>query len=150
MNFILQDEAESLALTYWTHRRGLIVDEIVDPLANNIDDTVRIMGSAKYGKKNAYPYKYAVDSNVFVKRKAQQGVLEKVTIHKVLVGNNIYTDYQENVMYEDKLKSLYHERELIPEAQAKELALAYWTKRRGIIVDEIVQEIAPQNNTKFG
>jgi len=87
---------------------------------------------------------FPVGTTVFSKRKAELGSLEKIVIFDVLQKNNSYTSNQDNVMYEDKLKSLFSEKELVSESDAKNLALAYWTKRRSIIVDEIVQEIAPQ------
>lgn len=148
-DLITESEARELALQFWTTRRDLIVNTLVSANTYGGNGVVKVSGSAKYSKKVAYPYKYALNSAVYVKRKAEAGTLERVIISKVLIGNNIYTQYQQNVMYEDNLKSLYAEHELITETEARSLALSYWTKRRNLIMDEIVQEVAPQNNTNF-
>lgn len=87
---------------------------------------------------------FPVGATVFSKKKAELGTLDKVVIFEVIQKNNAFTNYQESILYRDKLQSLYTEKELVSEADAKALALAYWTKRRSLIVDEIVQEIAPQ------
>jgi hypothetical protein len=96
------------------------------------------------GKIQSVTPLFPVGTTVFSKRKAELGSLEKIVIFDVLQKNNSYTSNQDNILYIDKLKSLFSEKELVSESDAKNLALAYWTKRRSIIVDEIVQEIAPQ------
>lgn len=65
---------------------------------------------------------YPNGTTLFVRRDANLGKLTRVTIWRTLPASP-------NV-YEDKFKSLWNANELIPEKQARQLALTYWTKRR--------------------
>lgn len=92
--------------------------------------TVYTKGCAITKKITYINYKYGENSIVYLKYKAEKGIIERIAIKRVLLNSGPKTYNQIIPIYQDTLNSLYNEDELILEADAKALALAYWTKRQ--------------------
>jgi hypothetical protein len=77
-------------------------------------------GFARCREQRLIYYRFSRESVAYLRYKAEQGKLEAVVIDKVYLSDNTYTKYQSNVMYRDKLNSLFHEKELctLEEAEA--------------------------------
>lgn len=92
--------------------------------------TVYTKGCAVTKKITYIQYKYGENSIVYVKYKAEKGIIERIAIKRVLLNSGPKTFNKIIPIYEDTLNSLYNEDDLILEEDAKALALAYWTKRQ--------------------
>jgi hypothetical protein len=86
-------------------------------------------GCATTSKLVCIGYNWVENTMLFVKQKALVGIMEKVVIKEVLIHANRRTHYKKVVIYKDTLNSLWNEYDLIPESEARELALAYWLDR---------------------
>jgi len=77
--------------------------------------------------------KYQKGQILFSKKSAQMGELEKIVVYRAL-PNNLE-------VYEDNLKGLWTNDDLVDESTAKSLALIYWKKRKDQIKEEINKRI---------
>jgi len=90
------------------------------------DGLITTHGYATTKKKNYIKYKWGENSILFVKNKALKGCLEKVCIKRAIINSGAQNYNQVVSLYQDTLNSLWNENDLIEEAEAKSLALAYW------------------------
>ena len=97
--------------------------------------TAYTKGCAHTKKITYIQYKYGENSIVYLKYKAEKGIIERIAIKRVLLNSGPKTYNKIVPIYQDTLNSLYNENELILEADARALALAYWTKRQNSIND---------------
>jgi hypothetical protein len=118
---------------------------------------IKILGSAKQWKKLYYYHKYdsfavAHYKNkdvAYVKSKSIMGILEKVVIEKVYIKNTTKTFYKNVNFYEDKLKSLYREDELITLQEAQEIINVGILKFEPIIEKEKPNSVTKNISSKF-
>ena len=68
-----------------------------------------------------------------VKFQTEKGIIERIAIKRVLLNSGPKTFNKIIPIYQDTLNSLYNENELILEADARALALQYWTNRQNSI-----------------
>lgn len=78
------------------------------------------------------PYKWSVNSILYIKHKANKGILERVAIKRVIL-NSAYN--QIVPIYQDTLNSLWNEDDLLIEGQARDLAIAYLELRESQIAE---------------
>ena len=79
-------------------------------------------------------YKWGENSILYVRHKAVKGILERVAIKRVILNSGPKTGNQIVPIYQDTLNSLWNEDDLLIEAHARDLALAYWELREAQIV----------------
>jgi hypothetical protein len=89
------------------------------------EGTIKISGCVCPIKNIYILTQWAINSYAFLKYKAQRGIMEKISIKKVIVTNKKIGSVQ-IVLYQDTLNSLYNESDLITEEEAKYLAQVYW------------------------
>jgi hypothetical protein len=90
-------------------------------------------GCAKTQKAIYVHYKWGENSIVYLKYKAQKGILERIAIKRVILNAGTKTYNKIVPIYQDTLNSLYNESELISEVDARNLALEYWEIRESQI-----------------
>lgn len=90
------------------------------------EGTIRISGCVCPTKQVYVLYKWQVNSYVYLKYKALQGIMERVAIKKVIINQSPKTAFAEVVLYQDTLNSLYNENDLITEEEALYYAQLYW------------------------
>jgi hypothetical protein len=90
----------------------------------------RFGGCAKTTKTVYIGYKWGENSILYVKYKAQKGILETVAIKRVLLNGGKKTFNKIIPIYQDTLNSLWNENDLILAEEARSLALDYWQKRQ--------------------
>lgn len=78
-------------------------------------------GFARCRERKLIYYKFARETVAYLRYKAEAGVLEPIMIDKVYLADNTHTYYKSNVMYRDKLNSLFNETELCTLAEAQAL-----------------------------
>jgi len=101
----------------------------------NGSGAVAIGGCASYDKYVYVEYKWPLNSLLFSKDKARKGIMELVAIKRMFVNNNTKTQWQPVKIYQDTYNGLWNERDLIEEEEARELAIAYWEKRKQQIIN---------------
>lgn len=97
---------------------------------------VVVSGCARVERRIFVNYKWGERSVVFLKYKAEKGVMEKIAVKKVILNFKLgsYTP-----VYMDNLNSLYNEEELINEEQAKTLVQLYIDRQKSAIAASIRQ-----------
>lgn len=75
-------------------------------------------------------YEWGEGSILFAKHKALKGIMEKVAIKRVILNASAKTGYSVVPIYQDTLNSLWNEKDLLTEPDAKALAIQYWEKRK--------------------
>lgn len=78
-------------------------------------------------------YKWGENSILYVRHKAAKGILERVAIKRVILNSSPKTYNQIVPIYQDTLNSLWNEDDLLIEAHARDLVLAYWELREAEI-----------------
>jgi hypothetical protein len=118
-----------------------------------------VLGSAKQFRRLYIYHKYDRSSVVrfkqkdiaYIKRKAELGILEKIVIERVYLKNTIKTFYKNVNFYEDKLKSLYREDEIITYAEAQDIIGMGFRESKGfkkqIVEDQV--KIQQLNDNKY-
>lgn len=97
---------------------------------------VIVSGCARVERRIFINYKWGERSVVFLKYKAEKGIMEKIAVKKVILNFKLgsYTP-----VYMDTLNSLYNEEELINEEQAKTLVQIYIDRQKSAIAASIRQ-----------
>jgi hypothetical protein len=95
--------------------------------------TVKTGGCAIVEKYAYIEYKWGENSTLYVKEKAEKGILERVVIKRVILNSNAKTFLKVIPIYQDTLNSLYNENDLIVECDARNLATAYWEARQAAL-----------------
>lgn len=115
------------------------------------DGVVKTQGSAKVWRKVYYFYKYQKytlakaqpkynkGQAVYELKGARKGQLKKVIIDQIMLNNQKKTFFQDTTMYQDILKSLYREDELITLDEAKAIVLEQLLAKREKLVNLIDQ-----------
>lgn len=85
-------------------------------------------------KKFIY-FRYGPGSNVYLRYKASEGVLEIVTIKKIVPVSNYKTGYRLIPFYIDNLNGTYNESDLCSETDAVALATAFYESQLSQIND---------------
>jgi hypothetical protein len=123
------------------------------------DGEIKVLGSAKQFRRLYIYHKYDRSSVVrfkqndiaYIKRKAELGILEKIVIERVYLKNTIKTFYKNVNFYEDKLKSLYREDEIITYAEAQDIIGMGFRESKGfkkqIVEDQV--KIQQLNDNKY-
>lgn len=101
---------------------------------------VNVSGCASYDKYVYVEYKWPLNSLLFSKEKARKGIMELVAIKRLFVNNNTKTQRQPVKIYQDTHNGLWNERDLLEEADARALAIAYWEKRKQQIIKARCQD----------
>ena len=94
---------------------------------------LELFGCANFEIINKYRHLFAIGSVVFNKDKAlKQGKLESVAIKKVEIAypNSTYSGTKVLFKYTDTYNSIWFEDELVWQAEAVDLATAYWEDLR--------------------
>lgn len=104
--------------------------------SNGLGGLIYVSGCSRIERRIFAIYKWGERSVVFLKYKAEKGILEKIAIKEVLL--NFKFGFYKPV-YMDTLNSLYNEEELINEQQARMLAQAYINRRKAAIAESIRQ-----------
>lgn len=81
-------------------------------------------GCAKTSKLSYFKHKWAVNTILYVKHKANKGILEKVAIKRIIL-NEIQFKNNLPPIYQDTLNSLWNEDDLVIEEHAKSLVSDY-------------------------
>jgi predicted glycosyltransferase involved in capsule biosynthesis len=90
---------------------------------------VRLSGCASFKFVFNYPHDHLVGSRVYVKKKAQKGILEVVVIKKanrVQRDRISYTGVDHIINYVDTMNRVWLEEELILKTAALDYAANYW------------------------
>jgi AAA+ ATPase superfamily predicted ATPase len=87
---------------------------------------IKVGGCAKTQRSIYVHYKWGENSIVYLKYKAQKGILEKIAIKRVILNSGPKTYNKIISIYQDTLNSLYNESDLITETEARSLAITYW------------------------
>jgi hypothetical protein len=97
---------------------------------------VVVSGCARIERRIFVNYRWGERSVVFLKYKAEKGIMEKIAVKKVILNFKLgsYTP-----VYMDTLNSLYNEEELINEEQAKTLVQLYIDRQKSAIAASIRQ-----------
>ena len=90
---------------------------------------VRAAGCAAVTLKVFRYYKFSPGTTLYLCYKAARGVLERVTIKKIIAVSNHKTGHRVVPLYKDTYNALYNEYDLCTEADAIVLATAYYEKR---------------------
>lgn len=91
---------------------------------------ISMFGCAKATVSVFYNYAFGEGSIVFLKYKANKGILERIAIKKVIVKKNRHTMGQPVFLYQDSLNAYYNESELVSHQDAVNLAIAYHERQR--------------------
>lgn len=86
------------------------------------------LGCAEVSMKVYYVYPYGEGSIVFLRYKAERGVLEKIAIKRVLIRQNAKTGGAVLFLYQDTLNALFNESDLCTQEEAVAIATAYYEK----------------------
>lgn len=114
-----------------------IVVITLTPLSiNNAIFQIVIGGCSVNTRKNCFQIKYKENDTVYIKEKAERGLLRKVSIKRVIVNSgrngscfNKPHSHLLSVIYQDTLNSLYNERDLVPKDEAVALATTYYENK---------------------
>lgn len=95
--------------------------------------TIKTGGCAIVEKYAFVEYKWGEGSVLYVKSKAEKGVIERVVIKRVILNSNAKTFLKIIPIYQDTLNSLWNENDLIIECDATTLATSYWEARQAAL-----------------
>ena len=93
---------------------------------------IHIYGDGDYNKLIPISYKWGEGSILYVKYRAEQGVIERIAIKKLLL-NNVQDNYAVPI-YKDTFNRLWNEDDLILEDEARQIAVTYLEKVLAVIL----------------
>lgn len=90
---------------------------------------IKVVGCGKVDKIVYMTFRYSPGSTLFLCYKAARGVLEPVTIKKIILNSNFIRRISPTPLYQDTLNSFYNEWDLCSQSQAVAAATAYYNKQ---------------------
>ena len=87
---------------------------------------IRISGDAFAYRKKFIHFKFGPGSTLFLTYKANQGILERVTIKRIDVWSNYKTGFLKVPIYVDSLNAYYNESDLCIESDAVSMAKNFY------------------------